>query len=212
MVEWGREFAGEEGVEVGGDWYDVIPLGEQRLLTVVGDVSGRGLRAATTMASLRYAIHAYAAQSDPPAEILTKLSGLLQIATTGQFATVLCAVLDMETHEVTLASAGHLPPLLLRDGRGDYLEPQVGPPIGVATGVAYTPLTVSVPRQATLLAFTDGLVERRGESIDRGLARLRDAALQADGNLPDLLGRLVGELRHGHSDDDTAIVGLRWTA
>jgi serine phosphatase RsbU (regulator of sigma subunit) len=163
------------------------------------------------MASLRYAIHAYAAQSDPPDEILTKLSGLLQIATSGQFATVLCTVLDVGAREVTVASAGHLPPLLLVDGHGDYLQAEVGPPIGVARGVVYTPLTVPVPSHATLLAFTDGLVERRGESIDRGLARLRDAALGANGNLPDLLSRLVGELRHGHSDDDTAIVGLRWT-
>ena len=70
---------GERGVDIGGDWYDVIPLDEQRLLVVVGDVSGRGLRAAATMASLRYAIHAYAAQNDPPAAILTKLSRILSV-------------------------------------------------------------------------------------------------------------------------------------
>ena len=203
---------GEEGVEIGGDWYDVIPLDDHRLLTVVGDVSGRGLRAATTMASLRYAIHAYAAQSDPPATILTKLSGLLRVTTAGQFATVLCAVLDISTHEVTVVSAGHLPALLLADGHGEYLECLVGPPIGVQTGVSYTATTVAVPPAATLLAYTDGLVERRGESIDDGLARLRTAALARDGDLAGLLQRLVNDLRHGYSDDDTAIVGLRWTA
>ena len=203
---------GEEGVEIGGDWYDVIPLDDHRLLTVVGDVSGRGLRAATTMASLRYAIHAYAAQSDPPATILTKLSGLLRVTTAGQFATVLCAVLDISTHEVTVVSAGHLPALLLTDGHGEYLECLVGPPIGVQTGVRYTAMTVAVPSAATLLAFTDGLVERRGENIDDGLARLRSAALGRDGDLAELLQRLVNDLRHGYSDDDTAIVGLRWTA
>ena len=168
---------GEEGVEIGGDWYDAIPLNDHRLLVVVGDVSGRGLRAAATMASLRYAIHAYAAQSDPPATILTKLSGLLHVTTAGQFATVLCAVLDTQTHEVTMASAGHLPPLLIGADGGTYLECRVGPPIGVQSGARYTPMTVTVPRRATLLAFTDGLVERRGESIDTGLARLRDAAV-----------------------------------
>ena len=73
-------------------------------------------------------------------------------------------------------------------------------------------MTVAVPPAATLLAYTDGLVERRGESIDDGLARLRDAALAQDGDLAGLLTRLVNDLRHGYSDDDTAIVGLRWTA
>jgi serine phosphatase RsbU (regulator of sigma subunit) len=208
----GRYEPGEQGVEIGGDWYDVIPLDDHRLLTVVGDVSGRGLRAATTMASLRYAIHAYAAQSDSPATILTKLSGLLSVTTAGQFATVLCTVLDVDAHEVTVASAGHLPPLLISEGQGEYLEGLVGPPIGVQTGVTYAPITVAVPAVATLLAFTDGLVERRGESIDDGLARLRNAALTQNGNLAGLLNHLVNDLRHGYSDDDTAIVGLRWTA
>jgi serine phosphatase RsbU (regulator of sigma subunit) len=201
---------GEQGIDIGGDWYDVIPLDEHRLLTVVGDVSGRGLRAATTMASLRFAIHAYAAQRDPPATILTKLSGLLQVTTAGQFATVLCTVLDLETHEVTVASAGHLPPLLIGEDGGAYLESRVGPPIGVQSGALYTPMSVTVPDCATLLAFTDGLIERRGESIDTGLARLRDVAVAQDDGLPDLLRRLVTDLRHGYSDDDTAIVGLRW--
>jgi serine phosphatase RsbU (regulator of sigma subunit) len=203
---------GEEGVEIGGDWYDVIPLDDHRLLTVVGDVSGRGLRAATTMASLRYAIHAYAAQGDPPATILSKLSGLLRVTTASQFATVLCAVLDVDTHEVTVASAGHLPLLLIGEGSGVYLTCAVGPPIGVQTGVTYAPTTVVVPAAATLLLFTDGLVERRGESIDDGLERLRAAALAQDGDLPGLVDRLAHDLRHGYSDDDTAIVGLRWTA
>lgn len=202
---------GEQGIEVGGDWYDVIPLDEHRLLAVVGDVSGRGLRAATTMASLRYAIHAYAAQRDAPDTILTKLSGLLNTSATGQFATVLCAVIDTEARRVTVASAGHLPPLLLNAGGGDYLALSVGPPIGVQQGAAYASVTVAMPGHGTLLAFTDGLVERRGESIDRGLARLREAALAQAFELPDLLGHLVGELRDGYSDDDTAIVGLRWT-
>jgi serine phosphatase RsbU (regulator of sigma subunit) len=207
----GRYEPGELGVEIGGDWYDVIPLDDQRLLIVVGDVSGRGLRAATTMASLRFAIHAYAAQRDSPDAILTKLSGLLSVASAGQFATVLCAVIDLGSQRVTVASAGHLPPLLLSDGRGDYLKPRVGPPIGVHTGAAYPPTTVTVPRHATLLAFTDGLVERRGEDIDFGLARLRDSAMAQDLDLPDLLSHLVSDLRDGYSGDDTAIVGLRWT-
>ena len=176
---------GEEGVDIGGDWYDVIPLDDHRLLTVVGDVSGRGLQAATTMASLRYAIHAYAAQSDPPATILTKLSGLLRVTTAGQFATVLCAVLDIRTHEVTVASAGHLPALLLADGHGEYLECVVGPPVGVQTGVRYTAMTVAVPRprpcSPTPMGSWNGAVRASTTDwLDSALRRWPETATWAD--------------------------------
>jgi serine phosphatase RsbU (regulator of sigma subunit) len=203
-----RYEAGVEGVDIGGDWYDLIALDEHRLLLVVGDVSGRGLRAAATMASLRYAIHAYAAQDDPPATILTKLSKLVNVGSTGQLATILCALVDVENHELTVTSAGHLPPLLISDGTGTFITSSVGVPIGVNSSATYTSTAVSTPRSATLLAFTDGLVERRGESIDTGLARLQDAATANHSDLDDLLGRLL-ELRRG-GDDDTAIAGLRW--
>ena len=176
-VETGARYeAGVEGVDIGGDWYDLIALDDHRLLLVVGDVSGRGLRAAATMASLRYAIHAYAAQNDPPATILTKLSKLVNVGATGQLATILCALVDVEAHELTVTSAGHLPPLLISDGTGTFIKSAVGVPIGVNTGATYTSTAVSTPPAATLLAFTDGLVERRGESIDTGLERLQHAA------------------------------------
>ncbi len=201
---------GERGVEIGGDWYDVIPLDEQRLLVVVGDVSGRGLRAAATMASLRYAIHAYAAQDDPPATILSKLSRILSVTDAGQIATVLCVLVDLGARRVTIASAGHLPPLLIADGDGEYLCSEIGLPIGAQTGAAYKSTTIPAPASATLLAFTDGLVERRGEDLDRGLARLRETATGNHLELPQLLVKLVTELRRAPADDDTAIVGLRW--
>ncbi|MBV8989484.1 MAG: serine/threonine-protein phosphatase [Solirubrobacterales bacterium] len=202
---------GERGMEIGGDWYDLIPLDDHRLLMVVGDVTGRGLRAAATMASLRYAIHAYAAQNDSPAIILSKLSKLLNVTTDGQLATVLCAVIDVGARQVTVTNAGHLPPLLISGDRGDYVDSEIGLPIGVQEGAAYQSTTVSAPPAATFLAFTDGLVERRGETLDRGLARLREAATVKRGGLNDLLSQIVTQLRHEASDDDTAIVGLRWS-
>lgn len=206
-----RYAAGEEGVEVGGDWYDVIALDARRLLLVVGDVSGRGLRAATTMASLRYAIRAYAAQTDDPAEILTKISRLVDIAEGGQLATVLCAIVDTESRQLSVTSAGHLPPLLISDGEARFLDSDVGLPIGVEADSHYHSATVVVPPAATMLAFTDGLVERRGESLDEGLERLRAAAARHHVALPELLGTLVTELVDGRSEDDIAIVGVRWT-
>lgn len=206
-----RYEAGVEGVEVGGDWYDLIGLDDHRLLLVVGDVSGRGLRAASTMAQLRFAIHAYAAQNDPPAVILSKLSRLVNVNRSGQLATILCALVDVETRNVTVTSAGHLPPLLISDGSGEFIQSEVGVPIGVSTKARYASTAVAAPPAATLLAFTDGLVERRGESIDAGLARLERAATSHPAALDDLLDRLVEDLRTGQGDDDTAIAGLRWT-
>jgi hypothetical protein len=207
-----RYRAGESGVDIGGDWYDVIDLGGGRLLLVVGDVSGRGLRAATTMASLRFATHAYAAEGDPPDAILTKLCALVSVSDGGQIATILCVSIDVELREITIASAGHLPPLLI-DGEGSrYLKTPVGVPIGVEPGAAYTTTTSVLARNSTLLAFTDGLVEQRGESLDQGLERLRALTAAGGGALPDLLDKLMSELPGGPSMDDSAIVGVRWTS
>ena len=204
--------AGVEGIEIGGDWYDVIDLDDRRLLLVVGDVSGRGLRAATTMAELRYAIRAYAAQDDGPAEILTKISRLVSVAESGQLATVLCATVDMEARELSITSAGHLPLLLVANGESRYLDMEIGLPIGVEEGTVYHSTTVTVPPEATVVGFTDGLVERRGESLDQGLERLRTAATGHDVALPELLGGLVSDMANGRSEDDIAIVGVRWTS
>ena len=180
---------------------------------MVGDVSGRGLRAATTMASLRYAIRAYAAQSDEPAEILTKIGRLVDVAETGQLATVLCAIVDREDRQLSVTSAGHLPPLLLADGDSRFVEAAVGLPIGVEEDTVYYPTTVTVPPEATVVAFTDGLVEIRGRDHRsrpaNGCARPRRGH---DVGLPELLGRLVSELTNGRSEDDIAIVGVRWTS
>ena len=207
-----RYEAGEHGVDIGGDWYDVIDLEQGRLLLVVGDVSGRGLRAATTMALLRYAIHAYAAQHDDPAEILTKLSNLVSLADGGQLATILCALVDVRRRQISVTSAGHLPPLLLRNGAGHFVESEVGLPIGVEAGASYTSTTVSAPPEATLVAFTDGLIEHRGEDLDQSLARLRQTATGRHVPLSELLRTLVTELQSGAAADDIAIVGLRWTS
>ena len=204
-----RYVAGVDELEVGGDWYDVITRPSGSCVFVVGDVSGQGLPAATTMAALRFAVRAYLAQDDDIATVLTKLRGLLDITVDHQFATVLLGELDPDTGRVRLVSAGHFAPLLLHGGRAELLECPVGPPIGVASsppGVA----EVRVSGPATLLAFTDGAVERRGEVIDTGLERLRSTAAAADGqSLPAVLDRLMATSAQG-GRDDTVILGLRW--
>lgn len=205
-----RYIPGVAGIEVGGDWYDVAALDERRVFIAVGDVSGRGLRAATTMASLRYASLAYAVQGDPPATVLRKLSGLASVEERGDFASMLCGVIDLDRQQMTLASAGHLAPLLMNGSGAQFVPIRVGAPIGVRAPRPYAEVEVPIPPGATLIAFTDGLIERRGESLDVGLQRLRDAATSRPDALDDLLRRIADELTHDGGEDDTAILGIRW--
>jgi serine phosphatase RsbU (regulator of sigma subunit) len=198
------------GIDVGGDWYDVVAAGDGQVLVMIGDVSGHGLRAATTMASLRHAALAYAAQDPSPASVLALLSDFVNGGPHDYFATMLCALIDVDAHRLTVASAGHMAPLLIDDTGGRFIEFDANVPIGVARTLPYRQKTFSVAPDTTLLAFTDGLVERRGEVLDVGLARLRDAAVTTALALEDLLSELAQDLTSEGHHDDTAIVGIRW--
>jgi serine phosphatase RsbU (regulator of sigma subunit) len=210
-IEFGARYvAGVEGIDIGGDWYDVVTLSEGRVLVVVGDVSGRGLPAATTMAALRYAIRAYAADGDGPGSILTKLSGLVSIPRDGHFATVLCAVIDRKNRTIVLANAGHPEPMLLGDGPARFVGTDTRPPIGVRMSAPYPEISAPLPPAATLLLYTDGLVERRGEHLDVGLERLQAAAERPASSLETLLDNVLRDAIPRGSDDDTALVGVRW--
>ena len=205
-----RYIPATSGVEVGGDWYDVVPAGEDRVLLVIGDVSGHGLRAATTMASLRHATLAYAALDARPAHVLARLSNFVNSEPHDYFATVLCVMIDVSQHRLTAASAGHLPPLLLEGTANGFIELDVGLPIGIAGDPRHPEVNVSVAANATLVAFTDGLVERRGELIDAGLQRLREVAVTNPVPLATLVEQLPRKLAFGDHQDDTAIVGIQW--
>ena len=206
-----RYVPGAAGVEIGGDWYDLVVHDDDTALIVVGDVAGRGVPAATTMASLRFAVLAYAADGDAPAELLTKLAHFADRNRHSYFATVLCARLELAERRITLASAGHLPPLLLAAEGSDYLPLRIGVPIGAGGDTGYEQVTVPMPDDGTLIAFTDGLVERRDEVLDEGLARLRRVAERSARSLDELLTTLVTELTvEGGHEDDTAILAVRW--
>jgi serine phosphatase RsbU (regulator of sigma subunit) len=204
-----RYIAGVDGIDIGGDWYELIPVEDDRVILVVGDVSGRGLRAATTMAELRYATRALSLDSSSPADIVSKLSRLVNIESGGEFATMLCALVDIGAHEVTLTNAGHPPPLIVEGHGTRFVAGAVQVPIGVAGPHTYTSTKIKVQPNATLLAFTDGLIERRGEPLEVGLQRLSDIVLATDGTLDDVLTVLASGLG-GAKSDDTAILGLRW--
>jgi serine phosphatase RsbU (regulator of sigma subunit) len=206
-----RYLPGVSGTEVGGDWYDVVPLGGGRFVFVVGDVSGRGVRAAAMMASLHYASRAYALEGHPPAVILDQLTRTMDIAEDGHFATVLCGLVDVSTHEVALASAGHLPPLVCGGDGASLVQAKPGSPIGISGGPAFEPTLLTTAARGTLIAYTDGLVERRGETLDTGLKRLLQTATDRCGSsLDDLLTSLVSELTGDSPTDDIALIGLRW--
>jgi len=198
------------GLDVGGDWYDVTQADDGRVLLVIGDISGHGLPAATTMASLRFATLAYAAERPSPASVLSKLSDFVNRSPHDYFATVMCVLIDVEAHTLTLASAGHMAPLLIEDGDAHFVDFGGDVPIGVPRDSPYRETTVAVGPQTTLVAFTDGLVERRGEMLDTGLARLRAAASGQQAPLADLLAKLVHDLAFEGHFDDTAILGVRW--
>ena len=197
-------------VDVGGDWYDVVRVDDRRVLLIIGDVSGHGLRAATTMALLRHASLAYVAQDCDPATVLSKLSDFVHSGPHDYFATVLCALIDVDRHALTLASAGHLAPLVLGGDGGEFAPLRADAPIGVTPDAHYQDHTVSVPPGAVVVAFTDGLVERRGEVIDVGLARLRDLATRQWLPLDDLMAGLADHLTSADHYDDAAILGIQW--
>ena len=205
-----RYVAGIDLMEIGGDWFDVITCTDGGFIFVVGDVSGRGIQAAVIMASLRFAIRADAAQGDPPSQILTRLCSLLDIGREGHFATVLCGRVDEDRQNMALSSAGHLPPLLVSNGQGTFVDLVVGPPIGTRPDATYRSTAIRVPDRCTLLAYTDGLVERRGEILDTGLEDLRRSVVRSDRPLDRVLSDVVDDLTSKGSDDDVAILGLRW--
>ena len=205
-----RYVAGGEGTDVGGDWYDVIVVDDTHFIFVLGDVSGRGVEAATIMARLHFAIRAYAVQGDAPDEILGKLGRLLSIERDKCFATILCACVDVAGHSITLVNAGH-PPLLLLNGRtGQFVRTTVFSPVGIEDPTPYQAVNVAVPERATIVAFTDGLIERRGETIDSGLERLRTLATEGPLGLDELLTKILTESTTAGYHDDRAILAVRW--
>lgn len=204
-----RYVAGVEHLEVGGDWFDAIALDGHRLFLTVGDVSGRGLAAATVMGSLRHAIRAYAIQGDAPAEVLRKLSGLVNVGRDGCFATVICVLLDVTTGKVTVASAGHTPALVV-DARGRrFVDAPPNTPVGVQGPRPPASIEFELAPEALLVAYTDGLVERRGQSLDDGLDALRDAAIDWDAPVADVLAGVVATMLPEGAGDDVAILAVR---
>lgn len=162
-------------LQVGGDWYDVVDLDDGRIGLIVGDCVGHGLAAATVMGQLRSACRALLLEHPSPAAALSALDRFAARLPGARCTTAFCAVLDPLTGEVTYSCAGHPPPILVfADRTTRLLEGARATPLGLKDPPHRTEATETMPARATLLLYTDGLVERRRESIDDGIARATD--------------------------------------
>ena len=203
--------AGTHGLEIGGDWFSLIEIDEGHFAFAVGDVSGKGVEAAAIMARLRFTIRAYLTEGHAPDVVLEMCSHQLSVNRDGHLATVLIGVGDSATGSLTLANAGHLDPMLITGTSAAFVRTDVGLPLGVAPG-AYRPTTVQLASGSSLVAFTDGLVERRGENLDLGLDRLVRAADGDAATVEELLAALTATLGPDGAADDVAVLAFRWTS
>ena len=206
-----RYLPGTAEVDVGGDWFDAITLPNGRLGLVVGDVVGKGVRSAATMAQLRNALRAFALDRTKPAPTLARLNRLADSLPESSFATVVYVVVDPQTLVCRMSTAGHPPPLAVYpDGTAEYLEGGRGLPLGTASDATYTQEVVEMPVGTTLILYSDGLIERRGKTIDDGLAELKEAALAGPIDPERLAERVLDELVGGaERRDDIVILAVR---
>ncbi|WP_067904875.1 PP2C family protein-serine/threonine phosphatase [Actinomadura chibensis] len=194
---------------VGGDWYDVFTLPSGEIGVVMGDVAGHGLPSAVVMGRMRSALRAYALETTDPAEVLLKLNRKMLHFEPDATATVLYAVFDPGIERVRISSAGHCPPLLAEPGApARCLAAETDVLIGLEEINPRRTTTIDLPPGALLCFYTDGLVERRGESLDEGIARLRKAVYAGP---PEQVGAAVMAALIGRdlAEDDVAVLLLR---
>ncbi|MFI1069248.1 SpoIIE family protein phosphatase [Streptomyces puniciscabiei] len=211
----GRYLPGTQGMDVGGDWYDVVEAGDG-LALVIGDVQGHGVQAAATMGQLRSAVRAFALGDRPPDEVLSGTNHLLIDLDPGQFASCCYLRLDPATGRARIARAGHPPPLLRSpDGRTRLLDVPGGVVLGVDPRARYPVAELLLEPDAILALYTDGLVERPGADIDEGIETLRLALGRAGAaagrrggrSLAGVADRLTATARHATDrPDDVALL------
>jgi anti-sigma regulatory factor (Ser/Thr protein kinase) len=207
-IEVSGQYLPAAGGSLGGDWYDIFPLAGGRIGLAVGDVVGRGVEAAAVMAQLRTAVRAYAADGHPPDAVVERVNNLMLSLGPLAMTTLVFLVIDPGGETLELVSAGHPPPVVIDpDGAATVLWPQGGVPLGATPASIYTAQTFPLTG-STVLAYTDGLIERRGQSLDIGLERLRALA---DGTVDAaaLCRAIVAELVPEAPGDDVAFVAAR---
>jgi anti-sigma regulatory factor (Ser/Thr protein kinase) len=206
-----RYLPGSAEADIGGDWYDVMPLRDGKAGLAIGDVVGRGIGAAARMAHLQSGVRAYALEGLRPSVVLERTDAFAQELEHAGMATLLYAVLDAEAGTLRYASAGHPPPLLLGP-KGDvvFANGRSGSPLGTVTFPSYEESVVALDQGSSVLLYTDGLVERPTVPLNDGLAALAEAATGLETADPDELCRaLPSRVLEGRSADDMALLAIR---
>ncbi|BDH06391.1 SpoIIE family protein phosphatase [Streptomyces seoulensis] len=201
------------GRDIGGDWYDLIPLPGGRVGAVIGDVQGHDTHAAAVMGQLRIVLRAYAAEGHTPATVMARASVFLDELDTDRFATCLYAQADLSTGVVQVVRAGHLDPLV-RDAAGTSRRVGVegGLPLGLSADfgrLEYPVATLELDPGDTLLLCTDGLVEQPGTDLDDGMRDLAEVLAEGPDDVRELAGRLIAMAEERGGEDDVALLLLR---
>jgi PAS domain S-box-containing protein len=210
----GLEFAARyepasPGLEVGGDWYEVVARDDGTFGIMIGDVAGRGIRAASTMGRLRPAVRGFVADGHPPDEVMRRLDNLIKEIDRPELTTVFYVQYDPETGIGEYVRAGHPPAMLrLSDGSVSELRGHGSPPIGILREIEFQVHQVEVPSGSLLLLYTDGLIERRGDDLETSLAGLRDAVAGCDSSAAACLEDLARSYGTEHVPDDVAMLAM----
>lgn len=208
-IQLAARYVTAESRLIGGDWYDAFTVPSGQLWLIVGDVAGHGLNAAVMMGRVKTALRAYALRCDTPQEALQQTDRKIQHFEVGAMITIVCAVSSPPYDHFEICSAGHPPPVMAVPGRrAELVQLPSDPPIGALPDVRRTARSLEVPDGATLVLYTDGLVEDRDRSIDEGLRKLRTAVSADD---PAIVCRTVMHNLIGSraAVDDVAVLAMR---
>ncbi|MYZ40035.1 SpoIIE family protein phosphatase, partial [Streptomyces sp. SID4917] len=210
-----RYLPATRGMDIGGDFYDLIRLDDTSAAAVIGDVQGHNVNAAALMGQVRTAVHTHASAGAPPDEVLARTNRLLIDLSSSLFTSCLYAHLDLRHHRARIATAGHLPPVLRHpDGRTEILDVPNGLLLGIEPEAGYRTADVPLPAGAVLALYTDGLVEVPGTDLDAAIGELADRLAEADPQPLDALARTLvrcaGQTRQSsRGGDDIALLLLK---
>jgi serine phosphatase RsbU (regulator of sigma subunit) len=196
------------GREVPSDWYDVVPIADGNLLLVIGDISGHGQDALYTMDRMRLALRRLASGCASPGELLARLNLAAIEFTEGSVGTVVCGRYQPQAKALHWARAGHLPPVLVRDGIATALDLPEGMPLGVDPDAAYEEAVLELRSDDTLLLYTDGLIERRAESSSDALAGFTALAVPAEEDVGRHVSRIMASAA-SDTGDDACLLAIR---
>lgn len=197
--------------DIGGDWYDVIPLPDGQIALAIGDVAGRGVDAAALMGQLRTALQVLALEGYPPSAILQRLDALLHQLPLHQMVTLVYMVVSIESMRIRFTNAGHPPPLVVAPDRTTrYLVEGSTVPLGVRMPITPTEAEVPIPPRSTIVLYSDGLIERRGVGLEHGLTALEGVVRRGPIDPEAVCSRLIEEMVEGGStQDDIALLALQ---